>query len=165
MSLFEKWNEKMSTEDRAKLEEIWNDYLPKERDIYNEMLESKNNVIKGSIKDLATKYEMDFVDFVGFIDGANTSLVNEVELEELNEESEVSLEFDFEKLYYNMLDAQANWLYDLEAWNDILTVEKRKEIKKEYNKTRTVVKEDKIGRNDSCPCGSGKKYKKCCMNK
>lgn len=24
---------------------------------------------------------------------------------------------------------------------------------------------DKIGRNDKCPCGSGKKYKKCCMNK
>ncbi|MGO0943445.1 SEC-C metal-binding domain-containing protein, partial [Clostridioides difficile] len=23
-------------------------------------------------------------------------------------------------------------------------------------------KEAKIGRNDSCPCGSGKKYKKCC---
>jgi len=25
--------------------------------------------------------------------------------------------------------------------------------------------EEKIGRNDSCPCGSGKKYKKCCLNK
>jgi hypothetical protein len=25
--------------------------------------------------------------------------------------------------------------------------------------------EDKIGRNDPCPCGSGKKYKKCCINK
>ena len=24
---------------------------------------------------------------------------------------------------------------------------------------------DKTGRNDPCPCGSGKKYKKCCMNK
>ena len=23
----------------------------------------------------------------------------------------------------------------------------------------------KIGRNDPCPCGSGKKYKKCCLNK
>lgn len=23
----------------------------------------------------------------------------------------------------------------------------------------------KIGRNDPCPCGSGKKYKKCCMGK
>jgi preprotein translocase subunit SecA len=25
-----------------------------------------------------------------------------------------------------------------------------------------VVKDDKVGRNDLCPCGSGKKYKKCC---
>lgn len=25
--------------------------------------------------------------------------------------------------------------------------------------------EEKIGRNDPCPCGSGKKYKKCCMNR
>lgn len=23
----------------------------------------------------------------------------------------------------------------------------------------------KIGRNESCPCGSGKKYKKCCLDK
>ena len=28
-----------------------------------------------------------------------------------------------------------------------------------------VVKNDKTGRNDLCPCGSGKKYKKCCMGK
>ena len=27
---------------------------------------------------------------------------------------------------------------------------------------RTVKKEESIGRNDDCPCGSGKKYKKCC---
>ncbi len=27
---------------------------------------------------------------------------------------------------------------------------------------RTVVKKKKVGRNDPCPCGSGKKYKKCC---
>ena len=28
--------------------------------------------------------------------------------------------------------------------------------------TPTVREEPKIGRNDPCPCGSGKKYKKCC---
>jgi hypothetical protein len=28
-----------------------------------------------------------------------------------------------------------------------------------------VRENQKIGRNDSCPCGSGKKYKKCCLNK
>ena len=29
---------------------------------------------------------------------------------------------------------------------------------------RTVIlkKDEKVGRNDLCPCGSGKKYKKCC---
>ncbi|NLB42271.1 MAG: hypothetical protein GX815_08430 [Clostridiales bacterium] len=26
----------------------------------------------------------------------------------------------------------------------------------------TPVKSQKVGRNDQCPCGSGKKYKKCC---
>lgn len=25
--------------------------------------------------------------------------------------------------------------------------------------------EKKVGRNDPCPCGSGKKYKQCCWNK
>lgn len=28
-----------------------------------------------------------------------------------------------------------------------------------------IIKKEKIGRNDPCPCGSGKKYKKCCMGK
>ena len=32
----------------------------------------------------------------------------------------------------------------------------------ETKKKPVVRKEEKIGRNDPCPCGSGKKYKKCC---
>lgn len=30
---------------------------------------------------------------------------------------------------------------------------------------RTVIAKTKVGRNDPCPCGSGKKYKKCCLLK
>lgn len=30
------------------------------------------------------------------------------------------------------------------------------------NPQKTVVAENKVGRNEPCPCGSGKKYKKCC---
>ena len=30
------------------------------------------------------------------------------------------------------------------------------------NPLKTIVAEKKVGRNDPCPCGSGKKYKKCC---
>ncbi|MDD5699106.1 MAG: SEC-C metal-binding domain-containing protein [Victivallaceae bacterium] len=39
----------------------------------------------------------------------------------------------------------------------------RKEIDKQ-NKIAPFVSQPKIGRNDPCPCGSGKKYKKCCLN-
>lgn len=35
-----------------------------------------------------------------------------------------------------------------------------------FGRTYTVVRDTpKIGRNDQCPCGSGKKYKKCCWPK
>jgi len=30
-------------------------------------------------------------------------------------------------------------------------------------KERRIIRRQKIGRNDLCPCGSGKKYKKCCL--
>lgn len=41
--------------------------------------------------------------------------------------------------------------------------EHEKELKQEHQgKVETVVKEKEPGRNDLCPCGSGKKYKKCC---
>ncbi len=32
-------------------------------------------------------------------------------------------------------------------------------------KQKTITKSKKVGRNDPCPCGSGKKYKKCCYPK
>ena len=30
------------------------------------------------------------------------------------------------------------------------------------NPPKTITAEKKVGRNEPCPCGSGKKYKKCC---
>jgi preprotein translocase subunit SecA len=39
----------------------------------------------------------------------------------------------------------------------------RRQLPPVPQKPSTVVREgDKVGRNDPCPCGSGKKYKKCC---
>ena len=42
---------------------------------------------------------------------------------------------------------------------------KRKTVENRYEEDepkRPVRRENRIGRNDPCPCGSGKKYKKCC---
>ena len=58
--------------------------------------------------------------------------------------------------------SKAEWLYELPQWDDIFTPERKHELYLEQKKSGTVVKEDKVYPNDPCPCGSGKKYKKCC---
>ncbi len=166
MSLYQEWEALASSEmDQESYNNFWKGYLSAEQSVYEDLLGTKNTSLKGTYKDLADKYDMEAKIFMGFLDGINTSLTEELDLESLTEESEIDASIDYEKLYWNMLDCKAEWLYTLEAWDDILTDDKRKEIKKEYNKSKTVVKEDKVGRNDPCPCGSGKKYKKCCLNK
>ena len=99
---------------------------------------------------------------VGFLDGIDDSLKVKNPIEEMDENTRVNLAFDKELLYKNMVDAKADWLYELPMWNEIFTDEKRKELYREAKKANTVVKGKKIGRNDPCPCGSGKKYKYCC---
>ncbi len=163
MSLYKQWTEIAYEEkDQKEYNKFWEEYLEKEKNVYASVLESKNNILKGKLNDISEKFNLDAVTFTGFLDGINTSLVNSLDLEKLEEDSDIELEIDFEKLYFNMLDAKASWLYELPQWDDILTKEKRKEITKEYRSSKIVVKDKKIGRNDPCPCGSGKKYKKCC---
>ena len=48
----------------------------------------------------------------------------------MEEDTEVKIEIDPEKLYYNMVEAKANWLYELPQWDSILSEEKRKELYK-----------------------------------
>ena len=166
MSLFEKW-QTLANQERTEAEynAFWGEYLPAEQKIYEQILVDKGAVISGTVSDLAKKYGMEDVIFAGFLDGINTSLVTPVDLDALTEASALTLEIDLEKLYYNMLNAKADWLYELAAWDNNLTADRRKEIKKQFNRDHTVVKDAKIGRNDPCPCGSGKKYKHCCLNK
>lgn len=47
---------------------------------------------------------------------------------------------------------------------DAIVKNEKAKIMNMPRKTRTIIREyNKIGRNDSCPCGSGKKYKNCCL--
>ena len=99
---------------------------------------------------------------MGFVDGINDSLNNPYDLEALSATDELVLDINLEQLYFNMLEAKAEYLYMLPQWDAIFSVEKRKEIQKSYRESCSVRNENKVGRNDACPCGSGKKYKKCC---
>ena len=102
--------------------------------------------------------------FVGFLEGVASSLTAEYDYKSVTDDSDVALSIDYEKLYYNMHDAKAEWLYSLKSWTNVLTEDKMKEITKKYREDN-IVHVEKIGRNDPCPCGSGKKYKKCCGKK
>lgn len=166
MSLFQEWEKRAAKEmNQNEYQEFWKNYLLSEQKNYEAILESKNNRLEGKIEELAASFNMDSVTFLGFLDGINTSLESELDLASLENDSVLDATIDWEKLYFNMLDAKAEWLYNIAAWDAILTEDRRKDIKKDFNATKTVVKGEKIGRNDPCPCGSGKKYKKCCADK
>lgn len=141
---------------------IWGKYFAEEKEVYQQILEKPDEIVTGTVKELAEKYNMEVKYMAGFLDGINDSLKTPNAIEDMDENTEVSLDFDLEKLYYNMVGAKADWLYELPVWEKLLPAERRKELYKEQKKSGTVVKEKKIGRNDPCPCGSGKKYKFCC---
>jgi len=118
--------------------------------------------VTGTVKELAEKYNVTVMEMTGFLDGINESLKQPNPIEEMDEDTTVSLDFDNEMLYKNMVDAKADWLYNIPAWEKIFDADKRHSLYIEAKKMNTVVKGKKIGRNDPCPCGSGKKYKYCC---
>ncbi|MBE5957256.1 MAG: SEC-C domain-containing protein [Lachnospiraceae bacterium] len=163
-SLLQTWRELAYNQQQTQqqYDQFWNAYFLQEIEVYKDILGNPDVVVKGTVKDLAAKYNMELLTMVGFLDGINESLKVENPIDTMTEDTEVSLEYDKESLYKNMVEARAEWLYNLEQWDALLTPERRKELYKEQKSSHTVVKEKKIGRNDPCPCGSGKKYKFCC---
>ena len=149
MALLQEWRDAAyaSDMDQNTAQQFWGTYF---------------ELVKGTVKELAKKYGVEVFMMTGFLDGINDSLKEANPIEEMTEDTEVSLGFDKEKLYKNMVAAKAEWLYELPQWEAIFTEEQRKELYKEQKNSTTVRKEKKVGRNDPCPCGSGKKYKKCC---
>ena len=163
MSLFSDWQEICDVERTPQeTKKHWDAYFALETENYKKILGNYGHVYEGKLSELAEEFQMDEVTFTGFLDGINTSLKKELKLDSLKSGSKIELEIDFEKLYFNMLDAKANWLYNLPEWDPILSEERRKEITKEFRASKMFIKGETVGRNDPCPCGSGKKYKKCC---
>ncbi|BCJ97771.1 SEC-C metal-binding domain-containing protein [Anaerocolumna chitinilytica] len=164
MSLLTEWRDFAYALDTNKKEGqlFWGNYFSVEQGIYEKILAEPEVVVEGTVAELAEKYGTTISLMTGFLDGINESLVKENPIEEMEETTVVNLGFDKEKLYRNMVEAKAEWLYELPVWDSLLSQERRKELYLEQKKANTIVKEKKVGRNDPCPCGSGKKYKFCC---
>ena len=163
-TLLDQWRDIAYDEqaDRGQLQNFWGTYFQIEKEIYEKLLSNPDEEVKGPVKDLAEKSGQEVLTMVGFLDGINESLKEENPIETMEEDTVVSLAFDKEKLYKNMVAAKADWLYELPQWKEIYSEEELKKLYKEQKESTTIRKGKKVGRNDPCPCGSGKKYKKCC---
>ena len=164
MSLLTQWREfAYSHDDRTQEgQRFWIDYFTQEKAVYEQILAQPDEPVSGTVAELAERFQMELTYFVGYLDGINDSLKVPNPIETMTEDTEVNLIFDKELLYKNMIDAKADWLYELPQWNAIFDEEKKKQLYREQKQSGTIRKGKKIGRNDPCPCGSGKKYKMCC---
>lgn len=164
MALLEEWQKIAYDQqaDRGKLQKFWQRYFMLEKGVYEKLLTNPDEKVEGNVKELAEKYDLSIMDMTGFLDGINDSLVTPNPIDTMEEDTKVSLAFDKEKLYKNMVDAKADWLYELPQWDEIFDAETKRKLYLEQKKSGTVVVGKKVGRNDPCPCGSGKKYKFCC---
>ncbi len=149
--------------DAKQREKMWSGYFAIEKGIYEQILAEPEQVIEGTVKELAEKFNTEILIMTGFLDGINESLKGyENPIDTMEEDTPVKIQIDPEKLYWHMVEAKADWLYNLPQWDSILTEERRKELYKDQKASGTIRKAPKIFPNDPCPCGSGKKYKKCC---
>lgn len=164
MALLEQWQKIAYNEntDKAELQRFWQRYFLLEKGVYEKLLTNPDEKVEGTVKELADKYELSVMDMTGFLDGINESLTEPNPIDTMEEDTRVSLAFDKEKLYQNMVDAKADWLYELPQWDAIFDPATKKRLYLEQKKSGTVIVGKKVGRNDPCPCGSGKKYKFCC---
>lgn len=171
MTYYETWIDRSETiKDQTSYTQYINLYYTMEKNAYDAILSSypdNQELVSGRAADLADKlgFNADTMDiFVGFLDGIKSSLKNDIDVENVDDDTQISLDIDYEKLYYNMRDAKAEWLFKLPSWKNVLSEDKKTEITREYREAN-IAHSNKIGRNDPCSCGSGKKYKNCCGKK
>ncbi|GHU50568.1 hypothetical protein AGMMS49975_01860 [Clostridia bacterium] len=172
MDLLELWESKM--EDDKEAVKFWKEYYsPMETAAYRHILKTK--ISKGDKEAVSTfafsaKFFMDTFGMplycvAGFLEGLNEALEKEIgtdTLKALPEDAQFELTINFEDLFKKMVEYKADYLFSLEEWREVFTDSKLRGLFKAQKESTTIVHADRVGRNDPCPCGSGKKYKKCC---
>ena len=129
-------------------------------DIYNSILTViiSNHLIE-MIPDVKIMFEQDAIDY--YIRGGYAEFIDYL----FNYDK-----FDTIDIISNIEDNMASWycFHKEEKDNKEFDYDNMEQAMNEFIKESTnqnIINYNKIGRNDPCPCGSGKKYKKCCLNK
>ena len=70
MALLQEWREIAYSQeaDRAQLQKFWTNYFLIEKGIYEKLLADPTNVERGTVKELAEKFDVDVMTMVVFLD-------------------------------------------------------------------------------------------------
>ena len=97
MKLYEIWkNMAQQLGSREEYDRFWNTYFAMETENYKKLLSEPSKFYSGTVKNLAAEFSMDEATFCGFIDGINTSLRSAIDVESLEEDTDVTLDVDYE---------------------------------------------------------------------
>ena len=166
MPLIDAWKRIAFDKKQDPVKHVWDEYLAREKDVYIGILNNKTTKIEGVVSELAGKYRFTNVQMCAFLDGIHECVDGLPPINEVEEDTEISFEVEFDRLYRQMVEYKAEQLYKLGEWNNIFTPDEQKELYSQQKRSHTVVRnESKVGRNEPCPCGSGKKHKNCCLGK
>ncbi len=88
-----------------------------------------------------------------------------IELQKMQEELLDRTVENWQERYSNDYFSEEAHLQHLAQEEELEKSKRNKEHFDFFNESETYTRETKIGRNDPCPCGSSKKFKKCCLSK
>ena len=162
MALHDAWKRVAFDPQGQAVKHVWDEYLAKEKKVYKEILSQKLTLIEGTMEELSSRFGLNTTHMAAFVDGIHEAVDDLPPINEIEADTAIKMEIDFKRLFKQMVEYKAKELYSLPEWNDIFAPYEQREYYMEQKKAHTIVKSEKIGRNEPCPCGSGKKYKKCC---
>ena len=87
MALLKEWYAVAYDEkaNKGDIQRFWTRYFELEKGVYEQLLTNPDEEVKGSVKELAEKYNLSTLEMTGFLDGINDSLVEANPVEEMEE--------------------------------------------------------------------------------
>jgi len=163
MALFDAWKRVAFDKQGESVKHVWDEYLAREKAVYAGLLRDKKTRIEGTVAEVAAGFRFTSIQMCAFLDGIYKCVDGLPEIKDIEEDTQIVFDIEFDRLYKLMVEYKAEALYTLPEWNEVFSPEEQKRLYTEEKRSHTIVRtEEKVGRNDPCSCGSGKKYKKCC---
>ena len=135
MALLKQWRDAAYSEttNKGDLQRMWQKYFDDEKNIYAELLQKPDEVVPGTVKELADKFGVTILTMTGFLDGINDSLKEANPIEEMEEDTVVNLGFDkADNVVVLSKDSDGNWTENMIVANEdgcvVITIEEGKQL-------------------------------------